>query len=539
MHFGAVTILNMRNWIVIGSAIAIMLLGLYGSAVIVLDEERLKSLVARHVENYTGRRIEIRGDLKVSLFPGLRLTAERVQLAGPDNYAGPALFEAQYLEMRVRLLSLIRGEMEASQVSLTGASINLHTDENGQSSLDGLLAAAEAGSAAQDWLSGPVSLDDVLVNLTDSMGERQDSFSVEQIELDGFAAGRPLDFRFRGNVGDPELFDWLEVDGLLVPLSNGNFRLSNMRMLGELEQGHFELEMLGNLSFTPGPPLAVALDEGRLRINQHQFQAAVDYTGFDRPYVNARLSAESIDLDVASIPRLLLTQVGPGGDSSVIRALGGLDFDLAVDVQQVAQLGLVLKDLVLAAQARDGLINVDSATAEIPGGYFSGIGRFDLRASGGAAELGLRIDASDFQQLASSIPLTELPGGSGALSMALTVDASDGAMNWNGQGGMELWDGRWTVLPRLIPGVSADPTAEFDFFSAGIGISPGHLTLSEVQLVSSELVIQGDLDFSLPPGELNGELALSNEDQLVLIGVSGALSGPDLRWTLPESEPGQ
>ncbi len=539
MHFGAVTVLNMRNWIVIGSAIAIMLLGLYGSAVIVLDEERLKSLVARHVENYTGRRIEIRGDLKVSLFPGLRLTAERVQLAGPENYAGPALFEAQYLEMRVRLLSLIRGEMEASQVSLTGASINLHTDENGQSSLDGLLAAAEAGSAAQDWLSGPVSLDDVLVNLTDSMGERQDSFSVEQIELDGFAAGRPLDFRFRGNVGDPELFDWLEVDGLLVPLSNGNFRLSNMRMFGELEQGHFELEMLGNLSFSPGPPLAVSLDEGRLRINQHQFQAAVDYTGFDRPYINARLSAENIDLNVAAIPRLLLAQVGPGGDSAVIRALGGLDFDLAVDVQQVAQLGLVLKDLVLAAQSRDGLINVDSATAEIPGGYFSGIGRFDLRAKGEAAELGLRIDASDFQQLASSIPLAELPGGSGALSMALTVNATDGAMNWNGQGGLELWDGRWTVLPRLIPGVAADPTAEFDFFSAGIGITPGHLILSEVQLVSSELVIQGDLDFSLPPGELNGELALSNEDQLVLIGVSGALSGPDLRWTLPESEPGQ
>ena len=97
----------------------------------------------------------------------------------------------------------------------------------------------------------------------------------------------------------------------------------------------------------------------------------MDYTGFDRPYVNARLSAESIDLDVASIPRLLLTQVGPGGDSSVIRALGGLDFDLAVDVQQVAQLGLVLKDLVLAAQARDGLINVDLGNRRNSGWVFS------------------------------------------------------------------------------------------------------------------------------------------------------------------------
>ncbi len=529
----------MRNWIVIGSALGIMLLGLYGSAVIVLEEERLKSMVARHVENYTGRRIEIRGDLKVRLFPGLRLTAEQVSLAGPAEFEGPALFEAQLLEMRVRLLPLIRGEMEASQVSLTGASINLHTDESGLSSLDGLLAAAEAGSAVQEWLSGPVSLDDVLINLSDSLGERQDSFSLEQIELDGFAVGRPLDFRFRGNVGDPELLDWLEVDGLLVPLDSGHFRLSNMRMLGELEQGHFELEMLGNLTFTPGPPLSVMLDDGRLRINQHNFIATVGYTGFDRPYINARLTAETIDLDVASIPRLLLSQVGPAGDSAVIAGLGGIDFDLNVDVQQVAQLGLVLRNLALAAQARNGLIHLDSLTAEVPGGFFSGLGRFDLRPDGGPVELGLRIDAAELDALAAAIPLVELPGGSGALSMAMTVSEADDGMAWNGQGAFELWNGQWTILPHLIPGSVAKPTADFDFLSAEIGLALDRLSLSQLQLVSGELVVQGDLDFSLPPEDLRGELVLTNNDQLVLVEVNGALTGPELTWSLQQSEPGQ
>ena len=204
------------------------------------------------------------------------MAAERVQLAGRIITPGRPCSRAQYLEMRVSAAVADSGR-DGSQPGqpdrcVDQSAYGMKTDE---SSLDGLLAAAEAGSAAQDWLSGPG-----VAGRCPGQSDRQHGrapgtvFLSNRSNWNGFAAGRPLDFRFRGNVGDPELFDWLEVDGLLVPLSNGNFRLSNMRMLGELEQGHFELEMLGNLSFTPGPPLAVALDEGRLRINQHQFQAA-------------------------------------------------------------------------------------------------------------------------------------------------------------------------------------------------------------------------------------------------------------------------
>ncbi len=255
----------MRNWIMISASLLIMLLGLYGSMVLLLNEERLKGLLAEHVARDSGRRIEIKGQLRVRLFPGLRLEAEQVEISGPRENAGPALLQAEYLEMNLRLLPMIRGEMQASQVRLRGASLNLYSDSDGVSSLEGLLPSEVSGNGGGGWLDGPVQIDDVLINLSNSVGLTEEQFSVEQIRLDGFAVGEPLQFRFRGNVGDPAVFDWLEIDALMVPKAAGQFRLANMRMFGTMEDGHFDVELLGNLDVMPGPPLTVSLDAGQLR----------------------------------------------------------------------------------------------------------------------------------------------------------------------------------------------------------------------------------------------------------------------------------
>ncbi|MEN1729309.1 MAG: AsmA family protein, partial [Pseudomonadota bacterium] len=499
-------------------------------------EDRLKGLLADHVERDSGRRIDIRGDLKVRLFPGIRLEAEQVEISGPEDYQGPSLLQAEFLEMNLRLLPMIRGELQASEVRLRGAELNLHADSGGISSLEGLLETNPNPDQSESWLDGPVQVDDVLVNLSDSLGGRQEEFSVDQIELNGFALGEPLEFRFRGNVGDPALFDWLEIDALMLPQDEGRFRLANMRLIGAMESGHFDIEILGNLDVQPGPPLSVSLDSGQLRINEHEFVSELQYTAFDQPYINMTLNAEMIDLDVARLPSLLAGQLGADSQSRVISGLQAMDFDLDVKIGQVAQTGLVLKDLEMTAQARDRRLAVDRLAAEVPGGFLSALGVVNMAPSGWSSELGLRVDADDFGRLASSVPVDWAPSGSGAFSMALVLSSGTTGLEMTGQGAVELWNGQWPVLQSLVPSIWLDSASDtFEFLSTPIEINNGEFILSEFQMVSEEMVAQGELRSDWPPESLAGVLDLTREEDFARIQITGTLNEPEVVWLRPEA----
>jgi len=529
----------MRNWIMISAALMIIAIGLYGSSVLVLNEDRLKGLLALHVVRDTGRRIDIRGDLRVRLFPGLRLEAEQIEISGPPEYSGPALLKAEFLEMNLRLVPMIRGELQASQVRLRGASVNLHSDGAGLSSLEGLLQDQESTQENPAWLDGPVQVDDVLINLTDSIGARQEQFAVDQIELEGFALGEPLQFRFRGNVGNPALFDWLEIDALMVPQPEGNFRLTNMQLVGTLEQGHFDIELLGNLDVRPGPPLAVALDSGRLRINEHHFQAQLTYSAFDRPYVNLGLSSELVDLNVAALPSLLGEHLGPGSSSRVVSGLQAMDFDLDLAVDQVAREGLILNGLELQAQSRDRRMRVDRLVAAVPGGHLSALGVVEMAPGGWSSEMGLRVDADDFAALGQSIPWPWMPGGSGAFSLALVLGSAETGLTVNGEGAIEIWNGQWSVLTGLTPDAWAETGAgRFEYLSSPIQVRQDRFELAALQVVSELLVAQGQLTLDRPLGPIAGVLDMTHEDDYLKVSVGGSLVAPSVEWTRPERQAG-
>jgi len=527
----------MRNWIMIFAALMIIAIGLYGSIVLVLNEDRLKGLLALHVERDTGRRIDIRGDLRVRLFPGLRLEAERIEISGPAEYSGPSLLKAEFLEMNLRLVPMIRGELQASQVRLRGASINLHSDADGMSSLQGLLVSEEDSDSAPSWLDGPVQVDDVLINLSDGIDFHQEQFSVDQIELEGFATGEALQFRFIGNVGDPALFDWLEINALMIPQAEDDFRLTNMQMTGSMEDGHFAIELLGNLDVRPGPPLMVALDSGRLRINDHHFQAQLSYSAFDRPYVNMGLSSDLIDLDVAALPTLLAEHLGADSSSRVVSGLQAMDFDLDLVIDQVAQAGLILNDVELQAQSRQRRLSVDRLVAEVPGGHLSALGVLDMARAGWSSEVGLRIDADDFSLLGRAIPWAWMPGGAGAFSLALVLGPGEAGMSIDGEGAVEIWNGQWPVLQGLVPEVWPSIGSEpFEYLSSPIQVRSDQIELTGLQVVNEQLVAQGRLALDWPLGPVEGVLDMTFEDDYLNVLVGGSLSEPLIEWTRPHPQ---
>jgi AsmA protein len=524
----------MRNTIIVACALAIMLMGIYGSAVILFDEDRLKSLVAQHVENRTGRKIEIRGDLRIRFFPGLRLSAENVMLSGPVGFDGPDFFTADRLDMQVRLLPLIRGQVRASEVRLGGARINLHTDEDGSSSLDGLLGDGERANSS-DWLNGPITIEDVRVSVSDGQLQLRESFEVQRIELDGYAPGQPLEFRFRGNVGEPAMFDWLEVDGLLVAGDAGRLRLSNMSVQGALDDGQYLVEMLGNVTLTAGIPLQVSVDGATLKVNEHEFRLNLNYHGTERPHFSAQIGAELLDVDVLALVGKLSSLPYEPANSVTDSVLRGMDFVTMIEVAQVARLGLTLEGLKMNVRARDGRVMAEGIEATAPGGVIRGSAEMDLRKSVPELSTTIHADIAHMSSLLHALRFDLMIGGAGSMRLDLTgvpPTVSGEVAGWIGTGSVELWDGRWPLLGAMAPAsLGFSGSEQFEYLRGAIGLEQTGLELTDFQLVSGELVADGRIGLVWLGQGLEGSLQLTDEDRIIRVELAGSVDQPEMSHT--------
>ena len=520
----------MRNAVVVFAAATIMVLGIVGSSVIFLDEQRLKLLVAQHVENHTGRRIEIQGPLRLRLFPGLRLTAEQVIMLPPEGFDGPELFRAEQVDMRVRLLALVRGRVDASDVRLSGARINLHTDPSGRSNLEGL--GRDRPPGLSDWTSGPISLEHAVVSFTDAGRAGREILEMDRIDLAGVTPGSPVEFRFRGNMEEPAAFDSLEVDGLLVPGNNGNARLSNMRLLAVMDGGRYQAELRGNVSYSSQPPMSLDLDGGMLMLNQHRFLVEGAYLSGDRPYLSASLASDFFDVDVLALVGKLAELSQLPAESGILTALRGFDFDVVAEVSKVAELGMVLEGARVEAAGRSGLVALELDQTSVPGAELAASIALDLRHQPAQVDSLVTADVSSAAALLRALRLPPFLDGQGDLLLELAAvsgDLIDQPASWAGHGTVELWGGEWPLLEGLEGAQASDPVSQqFDLLRAELSLLPGSLEVGSLSVVSPGRVVSGNAGFQLEDQGLRGQLQVHSDEGLEQLELAGSLIHPQL-----------
>jgi AsmA protein len=290
----------MRRTLILLASLAIIVLGLWGSAVIFLDEERLKSIVTGHMSVQSGRKVDIRGSLSLRLFPRPRIHAQDLVVAAPDGFDGPGLLSADELVMSVRLLPLVRGSLTPREVRLSGATINLYTDEMGSSSVDGLLRLPDAGirRGAERLATRQMRLEDIRVVINDMSVGRRHVLNMDLVEFDRFAFDEPLEFRFRGNLGDPPVFSMMDIEGLLLVPSTRErpVRLSNMRLTGVLSGSDLPLYLLGHVSMSSVPYFRLELGDGTLDVDGQQLSIDSTYTGSERGHLEVTANADRLAL---------------------------------------------------------------------------------------------------------------------------------------------------------------------------------------------------------------------------------------------------
>jgi len=152
---------------IIGALVAFLVVLVVIAAIVlplVIDPNDYKEEIAAEVAKHTGRTLNIEGDLALSVFPWLGLDIGPAQLSNAAGFDDPYMARMKTVQVRVKLLPLLKKQLEVDTVRVNGLELNLARDKDGRTNwadLSGEPAAegktsaeAEGSDKAGDGLAG-------------------------------------------------------------------------------------------------------------------------------------------------------------------------------------------------------------------------------------------------------------------------------------------------------------------------------------------------------------------------------------------------
>ncbi|NKI33777.1 AsmA family protein [Wenzhouxiangella sp. XN79A] len=550
----------MRKFLIFLSALLIVVLGLWATVVIVLDEARLKAIAVEQVRERTGRTLILDGPLQLDLFPRIQLVARDVRLSGPAGYDGPDLFTADAFRMTIAVWPLLRGDVETGAIELAGADIRLHTDAGGRSTLDGLVQAARApaDSTAETDSSGAeieveaVRLDDVRLVVSESGSPDAQEFLLRRFEIESFRFDADVPFVFRGQVGDPPVLRDLELTGTLrVPRAAGSIQLKNLEF--EAYSGELQLALEGSLEVRTGDPVLARLVDGQVVIGEDSLRVTAEWRGTPRPSVSATVRGEQLDVDalLALVPEAESPEVDDDSVSPLLifRRLDA-DADLQLDAMRIG--GLALTQVEARLTASDGVVRLDPLQAILEGGRVDASAELDVNAEPPVLDLRPRFELESLSDALAPWGLGGFLSGSGSLALQLTgrgVTPDAVLASLDGTGRYDLRDGaiEGLDLDAMVDALVARDIAaavgqglggrtRFREFAGPLSIDDGVVDLSGLSLLTERLGVGGTLALDLDGLALDGQLRLAGERlERVPVRLSGTLTSPEITPDLGEA----
>lgn len=149
-----------------------------------VDPNDFKPQIAKFVEDRTGRSLAIDGDLKLSVFPWLGLQLGTTSLGNAKGFQAAEFARIEKVDINVKLLPLLRKELEMDTVVLHGLQLNLEKDKQGHTNWDDLAGSGE--SAPDEESSGGLPLAALAIGgleVRDAGVSWRDASSGQHVEL--------------------------------------------------------------------------------------------------------------------------------------------------------------------------------------------------------------------------------------------------------------------------------------------------------------------------------------------------------------------
>ncbi|RMF61729.1 MAG: AsmA family protein, partial [Calditrichaeota bacterium] len=113
--------------------LGVLLLGylaLFVTVKMFFPSHRLKETIAQRLSDSLERKVEI-GEAGVSVFPRLRLDAERVRIANPENFSDTAFVKISKLSLDVKLLPLLSRQIDVASIVLDRPEVFIEKSRSG------------------------------------------------------------------------------------------------------------------------------------------------------------------------------------------------------------------------------------------------------------------------------------------------------------------------------------------------------------------------------------------------------------------------
>ena len=99
--------------------LAVLLLAL-AAFVFTFDANNYKPQIIEQVQKQTGRKLDIAGDIGLSVFPWIGLKVGKVSLANAPGFSARPFARIDQLDIKVKLLPLLKKQLEVVKVRLHG-----------------------------------------------------------------------------------------------------------------------------------------------------------------------------------------------------------------------------------------------------------------------------------------------------------------------------------------------------------------------------------------------------------------------------------
>lgn len=122
------------------------------------DANNYKVQIIEQVEEATGRKFNIEGEIELSIFPWIGLKVDAASLGNAKGFKAPQFASIEQLDIKVHLLPLLKKEVEVKTLRLHGLNVSLEVDKDKSNNWSGLIQSSEVKSSAPGN-APPVSAD--------------------------------------------------------------------------------------------------------------------------------------------------------------------------------------------------------------------------------------------------------------------------------------------------------------------------------------------------------------------------------------------
>ena len=484
----------------IGAVILLGLVSLIGLVVFVNPND-LKPQISQAVTKFTGRQLQLGGDIQWSIFPWLGLQLNDAKLTNSPGFGNNSFAQIKKLDIQVRLLPLLHKQLEIGKLQVNGLTLHLVKNAKGQVNWEGPLTSSQTSNNSENSrLDSLKPIGFIVTGLGIRNGHiiYNDQQKNKHIEITGLQLksanlainkSSPFDIQFNLNSN--------------VPNINAAVKLQSDILLSA-DRNHLEFNHLNLNTFLRGPNYP----KGELPLSL-------------KAHVNLDLNKQDIIIDelVASINQIKLN-----GQITGQHILNNPSFNGSLNSPQIKTSKLTFQQIRLGFQFSNNLLTLNPINAQFYQGNYQGKATVNLNP-----KVPLITAQNQFNQINTFLLFEDLINKSQIqlaglatlnLNVSTTGDTADVLIrNLNGQGRFNLDQGYlkginlsyWIALGKAllkheVTPKSTGPDTPFDKFNGSFNINQGIVSNNDLIISSGRLRVNGKGLLNIPLQQINYEL---------------------------------